>query len=194
MRIRNIRLSFWLPCLIFPMTVATWVQYWLSVRASDDSPASWYWYGGLWSACLNFPAFVYSRVVSAPFRLVGLRSFVFGRLWLEPETLVFFPMVVVFWYWIGKNFDEWLVNEGRYHPNAERRIMMLGFYGTSACFWGLITVGLIYDMASAGYISSWHLFTYFLDRSLQGCAHILWSVALAILFARRFRRKLVTHA
>jgi hypothetical protein len=54
------------------MSIVTWVQYYLTVRASDDSPAPWYWYGGALSAWLNFPAFVYSAPAQAFYRL-GIR-------------------------------------------------------------------------------------------------------------------------
>ena len=190
MQIRDIHSRLWLPCVIFPATVATWVEYWRSVRASDDSPASWAWYGGFWSACLNFPAFVYSVPISAPFRLAGVRGFAFGRLWLGPQEILFFLMVIVFWYWMGKDIDRWLANRGVVRPDPGQRNLMLLLYGTGLCFWVLIFAGLVYDMAVGGYLSSWHYFSYFLDRSLGHCARILWSVSLAVLFARRFKRRL----
>ncbi len=97
MRLRKIPWRFLLPGVIFPMSVATWVQYYLSVRASDDSPAPWYWFGSPISAWLNFPAYVYSAPAQ-PLARFGVRL---GRLWVQPRIVTFFLLVLVFWYWIG---------------------------------------------------------------------------------------------
>src|SRR5579864_576847 len=97
------RLRYLLPGIIFPFSLGSWIAYYLSVRASDDSPAPWYWYGSLLSACLNFPAFIYSAPAQ-PLWHLGIRL---GKLWIEPRMVVFFLVVIVFWFWIGARIESY---------------------------------------------------------------------------------------
>src|SRR5579859_7853155 len=115
MRLRKIPWRFLLPGVIFPMSVATWVQYHLSVRASDDAPAPWYWFGSPVSAWLNFPAYVYSAPVQ-PLARFGIRL---GRLWVQPRIVTFFLLVFVFWYWVGIRVESWRAATIR-HPAGEQ--------------------------------------------------------------------------
>lgn len=185
MRLQNIPWRFLLPSVIFPMSIVTWVQYHLSVRASDDVPAPWSWYGGPFSAWLNFPAFVYSAPAQA-FVRVGLRV---GKLWIEPRIVAFFLLVLVFWQWVGTRIEHLsapkATNQVRQRVSQMRRVL----YALGAALWILLTVGTAYDMVSQVRLSSWyglrHLYG---DRELLDVAQFLWSSILAVYYSRKFVR------
>jgi len=187
MRIRKIPWRFLLPGVIFPMSVMTWVEYYRSVRASDDSPAPWYWYGGPLSAWLNFPAFVYSAPAQ-PLVTFGIRL---GRLWIQPRIVTFFLLVFVFWYWIGSRIESWAapqtVRAGGERPSRVRHVL----YAVGAALWILISVGTTYELAFMMHVSSWYSLRYlYSDRELLDLAQFLWSTILATYYCRRFARGL----
>src|ERR1700678_554877 len=186
MRLRNIPWRFLLPGLIFPMSIVTWVEYCQSVRASDDSPAPWSWYGGLLNACLNFPALVYSSPAQAFYRL-GISV---GKLWIEPRILTFFLLVCVFWYWVGSKLQSG-VRQGTTHTVSEKRSrVVLVLHALGAALWILVAVGTAYELAFVVHASSRYglryLYHLYRDSELMSLAQFLWSVILAVYYSRKF--------
>jgi len=185
MRIRKIPWRFLLPGVIFPMSVATWVQYYLSVRASDDSPAPWYWFGGRVSAWLNFPAYVYSAPAQ-PFTRFGIRL---GGLWVQPRIVTFFFFVLVFWYWVGIRVESWRAAETT-DLIDEKPSRTYVLYALGAALWILVAVGTAWDVASVVHAYSWYGLRYLYgDWELLHSAQFLWSVILAVYYSRRFVRE-----
>jgi len=185
MRVRNIPWRFVLPGVIFPASIAGWVQYGLSARASDDVPVQWYWYGSPFSALLNFPAYVYSAPAQMLFRF-GVRV---GNLWIEPRVVTFFVLVFVFWYWVGARLESWaapksipLVREGK-----GRLTPVL--YALGAALWALVTLGTIYDLLHMVHIYSWDRLRNFAgDWELLKIGQLLWGVILAVYCCSRLVR------
>jgi hypothetical protein len=180
MRVRNLPWHLLLPGVIVPTSIVTWAQYRLSVRATDDSPFPWYWYGGPFSALLNFPAFIYS----APAQTLRSLSFRVGKVWIEPRTVAFFLFVFVIWYWIGMRIE----TSGRVHPIHQRPSRIkLTLYGLGAGLWILLTVSTSYNLAFRSVFSSWHsLRDIYTGAELLELAQFLWSVALATYYCGVF--------
>jgi hypothetical protein len=184
MRIRKILWRFLLPAGIFPMAIATWVQYYLSVRASDDSPAPWYWFGGPLSAWLNFPAYVYSAPAQ-PFARFGIRI---GRLWVQPRIVTFFLLVFVFWYWVGIRVESWGAAKTT-DPVDEKPSRTFVLCALGAALWILVAFGTAWDFASVVRTYGWHSLRYLYgDWGLLHVTQFLWSVILATYYSRRFLR------
>lgn len=182
MRLRKIPWRFLLPGVIFPMSVATWVQYYLSVRASDDSPAPWYWFGSPISAWLNFPAYVYSAPAQ-PLARFGVRL---GRLWVQPRIVTFFLLVLVFWYWIGIRVESWRAPKAT-DPVDEKPSGTYVLYALGAALWILVAFGTAWDVASVVHTSSWYSLRYLSgDWELLHVTQFLWAVILAVYYSRRF--------
>jgi hypothetical protein len=180
-----------LPGVIFPLSVAFWIEYYLSVRASDDSPVPWHWYGSLLSACLNFPAFIYS----APVQLFRHSGFQLGRLWIGSRTVAFFIIVFVFWYWIGKAIEGWLTGHKQPASSPKLSGVRLAVIGIAAACWILIAVGVTFDGISLVWKCSWYYLRYLAtDLELIQVAQWMWSVGLAIHYCRNFRDELRTRA
>jgi len=180
---RKIPWRFLLPGVIFPMSIVSWVQYHLSVRASDDSPAPWSWYGGLLSACLNFPAFVYSAPAQALFRL-HLRV---GKLWIEPRIVTFFLIVFVFWYWVGTRAESLAAPRTTQRTYAKPTRMMRVLFAIGAALWILVAIGTAYDFASMVPVSGWYGLRYlYRDWELMSLAQVFWSVILGAYYSRKF--------
>jgi hypothetical protein len=179
--IRAIRLRYLLPGIIFPISLALWIDYNLSPRVSDDSPVCWYWYGSLLSACLNFPAYMYSSFAEPLWHL----SFRLGRLWIAPRTVLFFAIVIVFWYWIGKTIERAL----RIQPAIVRRpqgwwLALLAF----AAAWGiLIAIAVSFEAVSLLWTFNWFYLRYIAtDLELMKAAQVIWGIFLASYYSRRF--------
>jgi hypothetical protein len=183
MRLRNTPWRFLLPGVIFPMSIVTWVQYYSSVRASDDSPAPWYWYGGPLSAWLNFPAFVYSAPAQAFYRLgIGV-----GKLWIEPRIVTFFLLVFAFWYWVGTRVESWTAQATTNTVYEKPSRVMYVLYGLGAALWTLVAIGTVYDLVSMVHVSSWYgLRHLYRDSELMSLAQCLWSLILAVYYSRKF--------
>jgi predicted permease len=187
MQMRKVPWRFLLPVVIFTMSITTWVQYYLSVRASDDSPAPWYWYGGLLSACLNFPAYVYSAPTQ-PLHRFGIKL---GSLWIEPRVITFFVIVFAFWYWVGSRIESWATSETMHSVRKKPSRATQVPYALGAVLWVLVTIGTSYDIASTVQVSSWHGLRYLYgDRGLMIATQLLWSVLLALYYFRQFARGL----
>jgi len=125
--------------IVFPASVVVWAQYQMSVRASDDSPAPWHWFGSPISAALNFPAFVYSAPAYGLYRM-GVPGFNVGRLWIHPQVVAFFLLIIVHWYWIGRKIEYW----GEPKPNPSKPgHALIALYGVGAAFWILWVVGSV---------------------------------------------------
>jgi len=166
--------------VIFPTSVATWVQYYLSVRAADDSPAPWYWYGGLLSALLNFPAHVYSAPAQALFKF-GIR---FGKLWIEPRIVTFFLLVFVFWYWVGTGIESLVASKAAPCSGKNNRVRQV-LYALGTALWVLIALGTAYELASVVDVarhSGWHIYR---AQEVLDVTQFLWSVVLAVYFSSR---------
>jgi hypothetical protein len=186
MHLRNIPWRFLLPGVIFPMSIASWVQYCLSLRASDDSPAPWSWYGGQLSAWLNFPAFIYSAPAQAFFRF-GIRV---GKLRVEPRIVTFFLFVFVFWYWVGTRVESWAAQGAAQRAYEKPSRLMHILYALGAALWILVVVGTAHDLASMVHVSSWYGLRYvYRDSELISLSQCLWSVILAVYYSRKFVRR-----
>jgi hypothetical protein len=185
MHVRKIPWRFLLPGVIFPMSIVTWVRYYLSVRAFDDSPASWYWYGGLLSACLNFPAYVYS----APAQPLHKFGITLGRLWIQPRNVMFFLLVFVFWYWVGTKVESWTGAKTTLLVRERPGRVTLILYALGVTLWIFVAVATAYDLALMAHVSSWFALRYlFVDPELMAVTEFLWSVILAVYYFRRFVR------
>jgi hypothetical protein len=184
MNIRKIPWRFLLPTVILPMSVVTWVQYYLSVRASDDSPAPWYWYGGALSAWLNFPAYVYSAPAQ-PFVRFGIRL---GKLWVEPRILAFFVLVFVFWYWVGTRIESWAAPRpaSPIRKKTSRVIQIL--YVLGAALWALEALALAYELVFVVDVARHSRHYMYGYRELLDVAQFLWSVILAVYYSRALAR------
>ena len=185
MRLRKIPWRFLLPGVIFPMSIGTWVQYYLSVRASDDSPAPWYWFGGPVSAWLNFPAYVYSAPAQ-PFIRFGIRL---GRLWVQPRIVTFFLLVFVFWYWVGTKVESLAApkDTNAVGPKPKRARRVLHVLG--AALWILIAVGTAHDLAFVVEVSRHSRHYIYGDRELLNLTQFFWSLVLAVYYSRRLARE-----
>ena len=169
---------FLLPGIILPASVAMWLQYYMSVRASDDSQPAWAWYGSPISAALNFPAFVYSGPANRSFRM-GVPGFKAGRFWIHPQVIVFFLLVVVHWYWIGGKVEQrWP------KPPSKPAHVLIALYGIGAFLWFLFALGSVYAV-----VEVW----LWLRHSAVFWAHeiypftcLLWSVGLSVYFSKSF--------
>jgi hypothetical protein len=187
MHVRKIPWRFLLPGVIFPMSIMTWVRYYLSVRAFDDSPAPWYWYGGLLSACLNFPAYVYSAPAE-PLYKFGIRL---GRLWIQPRNVMFFLLVFVFWYWVGTKVESWTGAKTTLLVRERPGRATLILYALGATVWILIAAGTTYQFAYMVRVSSWYALRYlFVDPHLMAVTEFLWSIVLSAYYCRSFARGL----
>jgi hypothetical protein len=180
MRTRKIPWRFLLPGLIFPMSIVSWVQYYLSVRASDDSPAPWYWFGSPLSAWLNFPAYVYSAPAQ-PLDRFGIRL---GRLWVHPRILMFFLLVIVFWYWAGIRVESWRAARTKDSVD-EKPSRAFVLYALGAVLWIFVAFGTAWDFASAVHLYSLRSLGRHGDWDLLQITHFLWSAILAAYYARR---------
>jgi hypothetical protein len=185
MSLRNTPWRFLLPGVIFPMSIVTLMQYYLSFRASDDSPAPWCWYGGRLSAWLNFPAFIYS----APAQVLFRWGFRLGKLWIEPRMVAFFLLLVVFWYWAGATIESWAAQGAAQRAYEKPSRLMHVLYALGAALWMLVVVGTAYDLASMVHVSSWYGLRYlYRDSELMSLAQCLWSVLLAVYYSGKFVR------
>ena len=190
MSIRKIPWRFLLPCVIFPMSVATWVQYYLSMRASDDAPAPWYWFGSPVSAWLNFPAYAYSAPAQ-PLARFGIRL---GRLWVEPRIVTFFLLVFLFWYWVGIRVESWRAAKTT-DPADEKPSGTDVVYVLGAFLWISVAFGTAWDIASVVHASSSYSLRYLYgDWELLHGIQFLWAVILAVYYTRRFLRDLRVKA
>ena len=174
-----------LPGVIFPISIATWVQHYLSVRASDDSPAPCYWFGSPFSAWLNFPAYVYSAPTQ-PLARFGIRL---GRLGVQPRIVTFFLLVFVFWYWVGVRVESWRAAKATdpVHEKPNRAYVHYALLG--AVLWILVAFGTAWDFASLVHASSWYSLRYLSgDWELLHVTQFLWSVVLAGYYFRRLAR------
>jgi hypothetical protein len=183
MHLRKMPWRYFLPGVIFPMSIATWVQYYLSARASDDAPAPWYWYGGPLSAWLNFPAYVYSTPAQ-PLVRFGIRL---GGLWLEPRVVTFFLLVFMFWYWVGTHAESWgaakIPPQVGEKPSRVRRAL----YSFGAIVWIWVTIGTVLRVASMVHRLSWYGLRYvYRDAELLVLAQLFWSAILAVYYSRKF--------
>src|ERR1017187_947501 len=187
MHVRKIPWRFLLPGVIFPLSITTWVQYKLSVRASDDAPAPWGWYGNPFSAWLNFPAYVYSAPAQMLFRL-GIRL---GKLWIEPRIVTFFLFVFVFWYWVGTRIERRAAPRATDPtPHGLSRLRQI-LNALGADLWILVTIGTAYDLAYMVHVLSWYSLRYLYgDWELLKVTQFLWSVILAVYYSGRFVRGL----
>jgi hypothetical protein len=186
MHIQKIRWRYLLPGVILPYSLWSWIDYYTSVRASDDSPAPWYWYGGLASACLNFPAFIYSAFAQ-PLHHLGFRL---GKLWIDPRMIAFFLGVFMFWYWVGRQLESWSVG-GNQHGRYKRtrpRLVLLGLIGV---LWIFVTLGTIADTSFLVHNMSWYALGHLYgDFELMRVAELIWSVMLARYYCRTFAQTL----
>jgi len=184
MRLRKIPWRFLLPGVIFPMSILSWVQYYLSVRASDDSPAPGYWFGSPLSAWLNFPAYVYSAPAQ-PLARFGIRL---GKLGVQPRIVMFFSLVIVFWYWVGTKFESLAASKETNSVPASpgRALLVLNVLG--ATLWMLIAVGTAHDLAFVVEVSRHSRHYIYGDRELLSVTEFLWSVVLAAYYSRGFLR------
>ena len=184
MRLRKIPWRFFLPGVIFPLSVVTWVQYYLSVRASDDTPAPWYWFGSQLSAWLNFPAYVYSAPAQ-PLARFGIRL---GRLWVQPRIVTFFLLVFVFWYWVGVRVESWRAAKAT-DPVDEKPGRKFVLHALVAALWIFVAFGAAWDFASVVHAYSWYSLRHLYgDWELLHATQLLWSVILAVYYSRRFVR------
>jgi hypothetical protein len=178
---------FLFPGIVFPASVVLWVQYQMSVRASDDSPVPWHWFGSPISAALNFPAFVYSGPAVWLYRM-GVPAFTVGRLWIDPQVVAFFLLIIVHWYWIGRKIEYW----GEPKPNPSKAgHALIALYGVGAAFWLLWVVGSVQAV-----VRMWPLaLSPLLWRSdLYVLIPLLWSVGLSAYYSTSFVRSLRLRA
>jgi hypothetical protein len=179
-----------LPGIIFPMSLAMWLQYHLSIRASDDSQPAWAWYGSPISAALNFPAFVYSGPANLLFR-IGVPGFNVGKLWIHPQIVLFFLLVIVHWHWIGRKIECRDLPESDSPPRKPARLL-IALYGLGAALWILFVVGGV-----QGVVETWlwlHRSNLIWDREIYPFTGMLWSVGLAAYYSRSFVRGLLARA
>lgn len=182
LRPRSIPWRYVLPAIIFPVSMWSWIQYQLSVRVFDDSPVPWYWYGGLWSACLNFPAYNFP----APFETLHRLHFRIGRLWIEPRIISFFLIVLLFWFWIGTRFESWVRAEKAPRVSQGFMTFRLVVLALTAALWLLFAVGTVYD--TVHFLRDYWRYTLYIawDLDMMKAAQLLWSVLLAVYYLRRF--------
>jgi len=179
MTIRKLPWRFVLPGLILPTSIMNWVQYQQSVRVFDDSPAPWHWYGSFLSASLNFPAYVYSAPAQPFFGL----AFKVGRIRIEPRTVLFFVLVFVIWYWIGKKIEGRDLSRNR----IPSRILLV-LYALGAFLWVWIACMAIFGIAFSVPTSSWRNMRYYLfrDAMLLESICFLWSLSLGWYYSKKF--------
>jgi hypothetical protein len=184
-RARSILFRYLLPGVVFSFSLQSWVSYHLSLRVYDDAPAPSYWYGDLVSACLNFPAFVYSAFAQPLWRL-GFRV---GRVYVEPRIIVFFVIVIIFWGWIGAGIERKFAFENQNSIHAKPSKFWLVALGLAASLWILVSVGITYDLLWMLKFRSWYYLRYVaLESEIMTTAQLLWSVLLGVYFSRRFAR------
>ncbi len=184
---RSIPWRYVLPGAVLPFSLVSWVEYRLSIRAFDDAPAPWYWYGGLVSACLNFPAYIYS----VPFEPFFHRRLHFGRLYIEPRMVSFFLIVMFFWHSLGERAENWRSGK-RQDSVAKKRsatqIIVLGFF---AALWLLVTAGTVADSAFLLEGTSWYAFLHlWRDIEIMKLAELSWCAILAGYYCRAFTQVL----
>jgi hypothetical protein len=175
------RLRYLLPGIIFPISLALWIEYNLSPRVSDDSPVCWYWYGSLSSACLNFPAYMYSSFAEPLWHL----SFRLGRLWISPRIMLFFAIVIVFWYWIGRTIERSrAVQPATDHRPQRLWLALLAFI---AGWWILIAIAVSFEAVSLLWTRNWWYLRYIAtDLELMKVSQVMWAIFLASYYSRRF--------
>jgi len=187
MLVRNIPWRFLLPGVIFPTSIAGWVRYGLSLRASDDVPVQWYWYGSPFSALLNFPAYVYSAPAQMLFRF-GIRV---GKLWIEPRIVTFFVLVIVFWYWLGTKIESFAAPRSMPPVREGTGRSALALHVLGAALWAMVALGTIYDLQHMVHIYGWDRLRNFAgDWELLKIAQLLWGVILAVYYCSRVARDL----
>ena len=179
-----------LPGIILPASVAMWLAYYTSVRASDDSQPAWAWYGSPISAALNFPAFVYSGPANWLYRM-GVPAFNVGKLWIHPQVVAFFLLVIVHWYWMGRKIEHWGAPKLQLAP-AKPDYTLIVLYGLGAGVWILFAFGSAY-----GVVEVWLWLrhsTLFWDREIYPLACVLWAVGLSAYYSTSFVRSLRVRA
>jgi hypothetical protein len=186
MRMPVLPWRFVLPGIIFPMSLAMWLQYHLSLRASDDSQPAWGWYGSPISAALNFPAFVYSGPANWLFRM-GVPGFNVGKLWVHPQIVLFFLLVIAHWYWIGGKVDDRPLRRSD-SPPRKPAPLLVALYGLCAALWILFIIGTVQAVAE---VWLWlHRSPAIWDREIYPFTSVLWSVGLSVYYSRSFVRGL----
>ena len=175
------RLRYLLPGIIFPISLALWIEYNLSPRVSDDSPVCWYWYGSLSSACLNFPAYMYSSFAEPLWHL----SFRLGRLWISPRIMLFFAIVIVFWYWIGRTIERSRAVQPATDHRPQR--LWLALLAFAAGWWILIAIAVSFEAVSLLWTRNWWYLRYIAtDLELMKVSQVMWAIFLASYYSRRF--------
>ncbi|MGB9203285.1 MAG: hypothetical protein WCB94_04840 [Terriglobales bacterium] len=167
-----------------------WLQYHLSIRASDDSQPAWAWYGSPISAALNFPAFVYSGPATLLFR-IGVPGFNVGKLWIHPQIVLFFFLVIVHWYWIGQKIEHRVLRESD-SPPRKPTLLLVALYGLGAALWILFVIGTVQAV-----VETWlwlRRSNLIWDREIFPVAWVLWSVGLSVYYSRSFVRALRVRA
>ena len=184
MRRPNLPWRFLFPGIVFPASLIFWVRYHMSVRAFDDSPGPWYWYGSPISAALNFPAYAYSGLANLLDRM-GVPGFKVGRLWIHPQVLAFFVLIIVHWYWIGWKVEHW--GQPIQSPPPKARYALIALYGVGAAYWFLWLVATVNDSMQAVF---WPPRAIFLGLYIDRLIRLLWSVALSAYYSTSFVRSL----
>src|SRR5579859_656458 len=95
------------------------------------------------SACLNFPAYVYSAPAQ-PLHRFGVRL---GKLWIQPRIAMFFLLVFAFWYWAGIRVESRRAAQTMHLVGRTRR-PMFALYALAAALWIFLAFGTAWDFAS----------------------------------------------
>ena len=174
---------FLFPGIVLPASIVSWVQHQMSVRASDDAPVPWDWFGSPISAALNFPAYEYSRPAILLYRM-GVPEFNVGRLWIHPQVVAFFLLIIVHWYWIGRKIEYW--GEPKLNRPSKPGHALIALYGVGAAFWLLWLIG---SVTSAVRTWPWRLAISW-NSDIYLLIPLVWSVGLSAYYSTSFVRSL----